>query len=157
MRKPLWAVAACWIALALVLAACGGTGGTANTPSPAAMTSAPSPTAMASATSAPSPAARTVENYLAALVSKDAAKVSNLACKAWEQDALLEMDGFQAVKAELDNVSCKATGTAGDATLVSCTGNIALTYNNELQSLDVSRQTYKVIQEGGDYRVCGYQ
>jgi hypothetical protein len=131
MRKSFWALAVLLIVLAVVLAACGA--------------------------AAKNPAAVAVESYLKALVSKDAAKVSALSCKAWESQALLEMDGFQAVKAELDNVVCKDSGSAGGATLVACTGNISLTYNTEKQSLDVSRQTYKVIQEGGDARVCGYQ
>jgi hypothetical protein len=131
MRKNLWAAAGLLVVLALVLAACGGAAG------------------------GKSAAGTAVENYLQAVVSKNADKVSALSCKAWEPQALLEMDGFQAVKAELDGVSCKESGTDGSATLVSCTGKIAMTYNTEKQSLDVSRQTYKVVQEGGDFRVCG--
>ncbi len=131
MRKSVWTIGFLLVILSLLLAACG------------------------AATKNPSAAA--VESYLKALVSKDAAKVSALSCKTWEPQALLEMDGFQAVKAELDNVVCKESGADGAATLVACTGNISLTYNTEKQSLDVSRQTYKVVQEGGDARVCGYQ
>lgn len=138
MRKHLWAAAVLGIILALTLAACGGSGSSA-TPI------------------AKNPAAAVVESYLKALVTKDSAKVSNLSCKAFEQQALLEMDGFQAVKAELDGVTCKDAGTDGSATLVACTGNIVLTYNTEKQTLDVSRQTYKAAQEGGDWRVCGYK
>jgi hypothetical protein len=133
MRKNTWAVLGLLVVLALILAACGAPAGGS------------------------SPAAAAVESYLKAMVSKDAAKVSALACKAWESQALLEMDGFQAVKAELSGVSCKAGTADGSATLVDCTGKINLTYNTEQQSLDLSRQTYKVVQEGGDYRVCGYQ
>ena len=136
MRKSLWAVAAVLVALAIILAACGSPG---------------------SSPSGKSPAAAAVENYYAALVSKDAAKVSNLSCKDWEEQALLEMDGFQAVQAELDNLVCTEAGTDNGATLVGCTGNISLTYNTEKQSLDVSRQVYRVVQQGGDYLVCGYQ
>ena len=137
MRKSLWMAAALLIVLTLILTACGGPA----TQSPPAK----------------SPAAAAVENYYAALVSKDSAKVSNLSCKGWEEQALPEMDGFQAVKAELDNVVCKEAGTDNGATLVGCTGNIALTYNTEKQTLDVSRQVYRVVQQGGDYLVCGYK
>ena len=136
MRKSLWAAAAVLVALTLILAACGGPGS-----SPAGK----------------SPAAAAVENYYAAMVSKDAAKVSNLTCKDFEEQALLEMDSFQAVKAELDNVVCTEAGTDGGDTLVGCTGNIVLTYNNENQTLDVSRQVYRVVQQAGDYLVCGYK
>jgi hypothetical protein len=135
MRKHLWAVAALLAALAIILAACSGAGGSGGK----------------------SPSASAVERYLQAIVSKDAAKVSTLACKAWESEALLEMDAFQAVKAELDNVSCKHAGAEGSVTFVACTGNISLTYDNEKRALDVSRQTYKTVQEGGDWRVCGYK
>ncbi len=127
-----WALLAFGLVLSLVLAACGGG-------------------------AAKSGAAGAVESYLKAVVAKDSAKVSTLACKAFEPQALLEMDGFQAVKAELDGVSCKEAGADGSATLVSCTGKIVLTYNTEKQQLDVSRQTYKTVQEGGDWRVCGYK
>jgi hypothetical protein len=136
MRKSLWVAVAVLVALILILAACGGPGS-----SPAGK----------------SPAAAAVENYYAALVSKDAAKVSNLSCKDWEEQALLEMDGFQAVKAELDNLVCTEAGTDSGATLVGCTGSIALTYDTEKQSLDVSRQVYRVVQQAGDYLVCGYK
>lgn len=128
MRKNTWAAIALLVSLALILAACGG---------------------------GKSGAASAVENYYKAVVSKDAAKVSAIACKAWEPQALLEMDAFQAVKAELEGLRCSDSGADGSATLVSCTGKINLTYNTEKQSLDVSRQTYKVVQEGGDFRVCG--
>jgi hypothetical protein len=130
MRKSIWAIGVVLLLLSILLAACG---------------------------SNASSSADAVQNYLKALVGKDSARVSALSCKTWESQALLEMDGFQAVKAELDNVVCKESGTDGSATLVNCTGNISLTYNTEKQLLDVSRQTYKVVQEGGDARVCGYK
>jgi hypothetical protein len=106
---------------------------------------------------ATNPAAQTVESYLKALIGKDSAKLTSLSCKDWEMQALLEMDGFQAVKAELEGLSCSATGTDGAATLVTCKGNIAATYNNEVQKISLERQVYKVQQVGGEWRVCGYQ
>jgi hypothetical protein len=104
-----------------------------------------------------SPAVQAVQAYLQALVSKDAAKLSNQSCKAWESDAILEMDSFQAVTATLEGVSCQETGKDGSTSLVNCKGNIVATYNNEKQNLDLSPRTYKVVQEGGEWRVCGYQ
>jgi hypothetical protein len=133
MRKTTWAVMALLVILALILAACGG------------------------AAPGKSGAAAAVESYYKAMVAKDAAKMSAISCKDWESQALLEMDAFQAVKAELDGLTCKDSGTAGSATLVGCTGKINVTYNTEQQVIDLSRQVYKVVQEGGDYRVCGYQ
>ena len=36
-----------------------------------------------------------------------------------------------------------------------CNGNIVATYNNEDQQLDLSVRTYQVVQEGGEWLVCG--
>ena len=99
--------------------------------------------------------AQAVENYLNALVNKEADKLSTLVCGDWEQDALIELDSFQAVTARLENVSCSQTDTDGDIALVLCTGDIVATYNNEDQKLDLSTRTYQVVQQGGDWLVCG--
>ena len=104
-----------------------------------------------------SPAVQAVQTYLQALVAKDAARLANQSCKTWESDATLEMDSFQAVTATLEGVACQETGKDGSATLVNCKGNIVATYDNEKQNLDLSPRTYKVVQEGGEWRVCGYQ
>jgi hypothetical protein len=103
----------------------------------------------------PGAPAKAVEDYLNALVNKDADRLPTLVCGDWEEDALIELDSFQAVTARLEDVSCKQAGTDGDTTLVNCTGNIVATYNNEDQKLDLSVRTYQVIQEGGDWLVCG--
>jgi hypothetical protein len=103
-----------------------------------------------------SPAVQAVQTYLQALVAKDATKLANQSCKTWESEATLEMDSFQAVTATLEGVSCQETGKDGSATLVNCKGNIVATYNGEKQNLDLSPRTYKVVQEGGEWRVCGY-
>jgi len=98
---------------------------------------------------------KAVENYLNALVNKEADKIPTLVCGDWEEDALIELDSFQAVTARLDNLSCSQTGTDGDTALVLCTGNIVATYNNEDQQLDLSTRTYQVVQQSGDWLVCG--
>lgn len=103
-------------------------------------------------TNAPSKA---VEDYLSALVAKDADRLSTLSCGDWEDDALLELDSFQAVDARLDGAACEQTGTDGDTALVLCKGKIIATYNNEDQELDLSARTYQVVQEGGAWLVCG--
>ena len=46
-----------------------------------------------------------VENYLNALVEKDANRLTTLSCGDWEDDALLELDSFQAVTARLEGVA----------------------------------------------------
>lgn len=99
--------------------------------------------------------AKAVEDYLNALVGKDSARLTTLSCGDWEDDALLEFDSFQAVNTKLDGLACTQTGTDGDTALVLCKGKIIATYNNEDQELDLSVRTYQVVQEGGDWLVCG--
>jgi hypothetical protein len=99
--------------------------------------------------------AQAVENYLNALVEKDANRLTTLSCGDWEDDALLELDSFQAVSARLEGLACEQTGTDGETALVLCNGNIVATYNNEDQQLDLSVRTYQVVQEGGEWLVCG--
>jgi len=106
---------------------------------------------------APDPAARTVEEYLTALVNKDSTRLSALSCADWEASALLELDSLQAVATKLQGLSCSVTATDGTATQVTCQGKIQTTYNNEEQHLELSVRTYQVVRQGGDYLVCGYK
>ena len=99
--------------------------------------------------------AKAVEDYLKALVAKDENRLSTLSCSNWENEALVELDSFQGVTARLEDVSCSQTGTDGATALVLCKGKIVATYNNEDQDLDLSVRTYQVVQEGGEWLVCG--
>jgi hypothetical protein len=99
--------------------------------------------------------AKAVEDYLNALVAKDGDRLTTLSCGDWEDDALLELDSFQAVTARLDGLACEQTGTDGNTALVLCNGKIIATYNNEDQELDLSVRTYQVVQEGGEWLICG--
>ncbi len=96
-----------------------------------------------------------VENYLNALVNKDADRLSTLVCGAWEEDALIELDSFQAVTTRLEGLACEQTGTDGSTALVHCNGKIIASYDTEDQEIDLSVRTYQVTQEGGDWLVCG--
>jgi outer membrane lipoprotein-sorting protein len=99
--------------------------------------------------------AKAVEDYLNTLVTKDADRLATLVCGDWEQDALMELDSLQAVTSRLDNVACTQTATDGDTALVTCTGKFITTYGNEDQELDLTTRTYQVVQQGGDWLVCG--
>ncbi len=103
------------------------------------------------------PAAKAVEDYLTALVNKDGNTLSVLSCADWESNALLELDSLQAVTTRLENLACTAAGTDGTTTQVNCQGKIIATYNNENTELDLSARTYQVVQQGGEYLVCGYK
>jgi hypothetical protein len=106
---------------------------------------------------APDPAAKAVEDYLNALVKKDSTRLSALSCADWEANALLELDSLQAVATRLEGLACSVIGTDGTTSYVSCQGKILATYNNEDQQLDLSLRTYQVVQQGGEYLVCGYK
>jgi hypothetical protein len=99
-----------------------------------------------------------VEKYLQAIVEKDSAQVSTLSCGEWETNALIMLDSFQAVSAELENLNCEEAGTSQDGmSVVSCTGKILATYGNELQEFDLSIQDYLVKNDNGEWLVCGMQ
>jgi hypothetical protein len=102
-------------------------------------------------------APKAIESYLQALVAEDQAKVVSLSCAAWEESARLEVDSFQGVKAALEGAVCAETGTEDGAALVTCQGKIVATYNNENQELPLNTRTYKAVQEGGEWRMCGYK
>ncbi len=104
-----------------------------------------------------SAAPKAVEKYLQALVAEDANRLSVLVCKDFEQQARLELDSFIGVKASLKDMKCSQSGTDGDVALVACNGSIVATYNNEQQELPLAGRIYRVVMEGGDWLVCGYQ
>ncbi len=102
-------------------------------------------------------AAEAAENYIQALADQDKAQITNLSCKEWEESAILEVDGLLSVEAEVSNLSCEITGKEGEDTLVSCSGSLDLTYNDEIRAIDLSRRTYYMRQEDGQWRVCRYK
>jgi len=103
------------------------------------------------------PASKAVEDYLNALVAKDSTRLSALSCKDWESNALMELDSLQAVKTRLEGVTCKNSGTTGATNQVNCKGKLVATYNGEDQTLDIASRTFQVVQQGGEYLVCGYK
>lgn len=99
--------------------------------------------------------AKAVEEYLNALVAKDENRLPTLVCSDWEDQALIELDSFQAVTPRLEGAACEQSGSDGGTALVKCSGKIIATYNNEDQELDLSTRNYQVVQQGGDWLVCG--
>jgi len=97
-----------------------------------------------------------VEGYLQALVAKNENQMINLSCAAWEAQARQELNSFSAVELKLENLDCQVTGQQGNYTLVTCSGSMIASYGAEDQQLDVAERNYQLIQEGGEWRVCGY-
>ncbi len=102
-------------------------------------------------------ASSVVGDYFKALVAKDANQAVNLSCAAWEEQAQIDADTFAINPAKAENVQCKTAGKDGDATLVTCTGKLVLDYNGETQEINLADRTYRAVQEGGEWRMCGYQ
>ncbi len=100
-------------------------------------------------------AAPAVENYITALAAKDQATLISNSCADWEDDALIELDSFALVEVTVDGMSCTESGTDGDKTLVDCTGMLNMSYNGEPQSLDLADRTYEVVEQSGDWLICG--
>jgi hypothetical protein len=101
--------------------------------------------------------AKAVEDYFQALVDKDATKAIGVSCAAWESGAQTDVDTFSMVPTKLENLACRESGSDGEYKLIECTGKAILDYNGELQEIDLSARVYKVIQEGGEWRMCGYK
>ena len=95
--------------------------------------------------------------YFNALAEKDKEAVISLTCKAWEEQAILEVDALMSVGAELNNVSCSQVGEDGEDALVVCQGSLDLTYNDEIRAIELDKRTYTMTMEDGQWRVCSYQ
>lgn len=100
-------------------------------------------------------AAVAVEGYINALAGKDETTLASLSCAEWEPDAIVELDSFQLVTVTLDGLSCQQTDTDNVTALVDCQGKMLMSYNGEPQELDLSTRTYEVVEQGGDWLVCG--
>lgn len=99
-----------------------------------------------------------IETYLKTMVGKDRDAFVKTFCANYEAGALTEFDSFGAVEATLDGVDCATNGTDGGATLVTCTGSIAVTYEGEDNTLLALEGTvYRAVQDGGEWKMCGYQ
>jgi PBP1b-binding outer membrane lipoprotein LpoB len=92
-----------------------------------------------------------VEEFLRALTAKDEARLLTLVCADYELDALLEFDSYGLVETTLKDMDC----TSSDADVI-CTGSIEASYGDEVRSFDLSERTYHLVQDGGDWLVCGY-
>jgi hypothetical protein len=128
-RWPLWLAALGWL-----LAGCGAGGDSADT----------------------SGAARTIEAYLQARVDENVEQMTLLSCPEWEAQARLEAVSFQSMEATLDGVTCEAGGSQGDNVLVNCAGKITTTYQGEVREWSVAEHPYVVVQQDGEWRMCGY-
>jgi len=101
--------------------------------------------------------ASAVESYLHALADQNKEEIINLSCKSWEEQAALEVDALLSVGSEVNDLACVTNGEEDGFTLVKCSGNLDLTYNEEIRVIEIDRRTYYLRQEDGQWRVCSYK
>jgi len=101
--------------------------------------------------------ARTVEMYYGALVNKDESRLLNLTCADWEVSALLEFDSFANVSTELVDFECQTVTEDNDNAKVQCSGFISASYGEEIREFSLGDNVFNVINEFGEWRMCGYE
>ena len=101
--------------------------------------------------------AQIIERYHQALVEKDQERMLNLSCSAWETMALMELDSFMSVETKLVDLTCQSVSSDDSSAKVTCEGAISATYDGEAREFPLDIQTFLVIQEGGEWRMCGYE
>jgi hypothetical protein len=95
-----------------------------------------------------------VSGYLDALVNKDSAKLVSYSCKNWETEAQKELDSFSNVGTSLENVACKVNSQNNVDAAVICSGFIKLTYDTEIQKIDLSKRVYQLVFQNNEWRIC---
>lgn len=98
-----------------------------------------------------------IEAYFKAVVAKDPNQAANLSCAAWEETAQNDANSFGMNPAKLENLQCQEDSKDGKTANVSCSGKIVMDYNGELQELNLADRSYQAVEEGGEWRMCGYK
>jgi hypothetical protein len=101
--------------------------------------------------------AQRIEAYLQARVKGDMDRMITLSCAAWEPNARLEATSIQGRSPALDALTCRTSATEGDTAFVACTGKIVTNYDGERREFDLAERQFKAVQEGGEWRMCGYR
>lgn len=96
---------------------------------------------------------QTIEQYLNARVEANETTLRQLSCNAWEEQAALEAASFGMMNASLENMVCQAGAETTDGVIVTCSGQMNTNYNGESRSRALG--SYQVIQEAGEWRMCG--
>ena len=102
-------------------------------------------------------AATAVKDYWQAMVSRDLNQAIAHSCASWETQARTEFNSFSAVKLKLENVACTVKSQAATEAQVTCNGSIIANYGAEDLTIDIANRIYRVVNESGEWRMCGYQ
>ncbi|NIS79177.1 MAG: hypothetical protein GTO14_02910 [Anaerolineales bacterium] len=99
---------------------------------------------------------RVVEDYLLAVVSGDEVRSANFSCADWEAQARTDALSFTNVEAGIEGLSCQTQGENEGTVVIACQGTILANYEGEVQEIQLSDRRYRVVVDGGEWRVCGY-
>ena len=100
-------------------------------------------------------AAQAVEIYLQALADKNLDQMIAVSCGDWEAQAHFELDTYVGVETRLEGVSCQVSSTDGETASVTCVGKMVASYGAEDRDFPFD-DPFQVVQEGGEWRVCGH-
>jgi hypothetical protein len=98
-----------------------------------------------------------LEGYLQAVVDADVVAAVERACADWEAEARAEAESFESVEAQLDSPACEVQSSEGDEQIIACQGEIQATYGREARALTLAGRSYRMLREGGEWRMCGYR
>ena len=94
--------------------------------------------------------------YFQAIADGNEDKIAAISCPDWEASARADVAAFIGVKARLENVTCQPLSESTGEAVVECTGAIVATYNNEDSSFELKDKQLKVVNQDGEWLVCGY-
>ncbi len=94
-----------------------------------------------------------IVQYLEARISTDETALRALSCTAWESRIPLELNSFRGREAVLEDVACTTRESTDDEAVVSCSGQIVVTYNGEQDTFPLG--SYRLVNEDGEWKMCG--
>lgn len=113
--------------------------------------------ALVAACAAASDPARQAEAYLRARADSNVNQMISLSCAAWEPQAKIEATSFRSLNARVEGLACSVSATEANTAFVACAGKIVTSYNGESREVNLADRQFKLANEGGDWRVCGYR
>jgi hypothetical protein len=97
-----------------------------------------------------------VERYYLAIVQQSQDDLAKDVCSDFEATAKTELDSYKGVKTELSDFACSESDKTDQQATVKCTGKIVATYGNEKMDFPIEGRSHKVVNQSGDWLVCGY-
>ena len=101
-------------------------------------------------------ASQSVEEFFQAIVEKNQGLLVSKVCASYELDAMMDFNTFAIVKTSLENFSCQTTGENETGYDVRCEGSLNANFGDELRIFELSNRTYQVIEENGNWLICGH-